>query len=311
MILALFDPPSDFEQRVHGVYPDEEVIRARRGDQRYPDALEQAGIIIGRPDVDDLERAARLSWLQLSSAGADHYVDAVRAEIVITAANGVYGVPTSEHALAMMLAMVRCLPASVRAAGRKAWERSVEYDELYGRTCGILGLGDIGSAIARRARAFGMRVTALRRRPGNPPEYVDEIYGRDGLLQMLPECDHVVNALPATPATRHLIDATALARMKPTAYLCNVGRGATIDEAALAHALQDGKLAGAALDVFETEPLPSDSPLWALPNVLITPHTGGSSPREDERVAELFLENLARKARGEELLNVVDRDLGY
>lgn len=311
MILALFDPPSDFEQRVRGVMPDDEVVRARRGDEVYPEALERADVIVGRPDVGDLARAARLSWLQLSSAGADAYVRTVREDVVITAANGVYGVPTSEHALAMMLAMVRRLPSSVRAAERKEWERSLEYDELYGRTCGVLGLGDIGSAIARRAKAFGMRVTALRRRPGNPPEYVDKIYGRDSLLEMLAGCDHLVNALPDTPATHHLIDAIALARMKPTAYLCNVGRGATIDETALAGALQDGRLAGAALDVFETEPLPEESPLWELSNVLITPHRGGSSPREDERVAELFLENLARSARGDELLNVVDRDLGY
>jgi phosphoglycerate dehydrogenase-like enzyme len=311
MILALFDPPADFEKRVREILPGAEVVRAMPRDASYDEALGRAEIVIGRPDPGDLERAAKLSWLQLSSAGADLYVDAVRPGIAITAANGVYGVPTSEHALAMMLAMVRQLPASVRAAARKEWERSLPYDELYGRTCSVLGLGDIGSAIARRAKAFGMRVAALRRRPDAPPEYVDALYGREDLLEMLSESDHVVNALPATSSTYHLIDARALSRMKPTAYLCNVGRGATVDETALVDALRAGRLAGAALDVFETEPLPPESPLWELPNVLITAHRGGSSPREDERVAELFLENLARRAAGAGLLNIVDRNLGY
>ncbi len=311
MILVLFDPPSDFEQRVHGILPDEEVVRAVHGDEAYPDSLERADVVVGRPSADDLRQAGRLSWLQLSSAGADQYVDAVRDDVVITAANGVYGIPTSEHAIAMMLALVRRLPSSVRASGARCWERALEYDELYGRTCGVLGLGDIGSAVARRVKAFGMRVTALRRRPGNPPEYVDAMYGPDGLYEMLASCDHLVNTLPGTPETRHFIDAAALARMKPGAYVYNVGRGSTLDERALALALEDGKLAGAGLDVFEQEPLPADSPLWSMSNVVITPHRGGSSPREDERVAELFLENLARKVRGEELLNVVDRNLGY
>lgn len=311
MILALFDPPSDFEARVRAIRPGAEVVRAMPDDGSYEEALNRAEIVIGRPDPGDLERAAQLSWVQLSSAGADLYVDTVRREVTITAANGVYGIPTSEHALAMMLAMVRRLPASVRAASRKEWEPSLAYDELHGRTCGVLGLGDIGSSIARRAKAFGMRVVALRRRPESPPAYVDALYGREDLLGMLSDCDHVVNALPGTPSTRHLLDARALARMKPTAYLCNIGRGATVDEKALIDALRSGGLAGAALDVFETEPLPPESPLWELPNVLITAHRGGSSPREDERVAELFLENLARRAAGEDLLNVVDRDLGY
>ncbi|MEX0821816.1 MAG: D-2-hydroxyacid dehydrogenase [Rhodothermales bacterium] len=311
MILALFDPPSDFARRIREVVPDEQVVLTEPGDDAYDDALRKADVIVGRPVVEDLDRAGALSWLQLSSAGADAYVDVLRDEVVLTAANGVYGVPTSEHAVAMMLAMVRGIPDAVRAAGEKRWQRPLQYDELYGRTCGILGLGDIGSSIARRADAFGMRVVALRRRPGNPPDYVDAVYGPDGLYELLQESDHVVNVLPATEATHHLIDAAALAGMKPSAYFYNVGRGTTVDEGALVDALKEGRLAGAGLDVFEEEPLPPESPLWDLPNVVLTPHRGGSSPREEERVADLFLQNLERRANGEDLLNVVDRGLGY
>lgn len=311
MILALFDPPEDFERRVHGVLPDVEVVRAARGGRRYQETLPRAEIIAGLPGAEDLDRAERLRWLQLSSAGADRYVDAVRSDVVLTSANGVYGVPTSEHAIAMMLALVRRLPSCVRAAGEKEWDRSPGYDELYGRTAGVLGLGDIGSAVARRLKAFGMRVLALRRRPGRPPDFVDAMYGREGLYDVLSASDHVVNVLPATSATHHLIDAAALRRMKTAAYLFNVGRGSTIDEQALVEALREGRLAGAGLDVFEEEPLPKESPLWEMPNVVITPHRGGASPREAERIADLFLDNLGRRARGEELLNIVDRELGY
>lgn len=311
MILALFDPPSDFEQRVRGIAPDARVVRSRREAAGFDEALAQAEIIIGRPEVADVARAPHLTWVQLSSAGADQYVGTVREEVVITAANGVYGVPTAEHALAMMLAMVRGLHTAVRDAEDRTWRRPLQYDELYGSTCGVLGFGDIGSTIARRAKAFGMRVVALRRSPDNPPEYVDAMYGQDGLRELLTESDHVVNALPATDATHHLLNAVRLSQMKSSAILYNVGRGSTVDERALIDALRDGKLAGAALDVFEEEPLPAGSPLWEMPNVIITPHRGGSSPREDERVADLFLDNLARRRSGKPLRNVIDRDLGY
>ena len=310
-ILVLEPTPEDFDDRVRRVVPGATVTHAHAGDSGLAAALERVEILLGRPTEEHMAMAPRLQWIQLPSAGANSYVGRVPAHIMLTSANGVYGVPASEHVFALMLAVARAIPQYVRNQAEKRWGREGTFFELYGSTCGILGLGDIGLAVAERARAFRMRVIGSRRTKGDTPEGVEEVFAPDELEAMLAQCDFVVNTLPETPATRGLLDGSKLRAMKQGAVVVNIGRGRTIDEQALVEALRNGHLAGAALDVFEEEPLPQGSPLWSMPNVVITPHVGGSSPRGDARVAALFLENLGRYQEGRTLLNLVDRELGY
>lgn len=175
----------------------------------------------------------------------------------------------------------------------------------------LLGTGAIGARTARLAQAFGMRVVGVRRNPDKEVEHIGEMVALDNLAQALPGADFVVLTLPLTKDTRHLIGETELRTLKDTAILVNIGRGGLIDESALVRALQEGWLAGAGLDVFETEPLPKDSPLWNMDNVIITPHVAGDTPHYDERALAIFLENLRRYHKKEPLTHVVDKRLGY
>lgn len=310
-ILVVVPSPDDFDVRARRIVPEADVVHARPGEAGYEDGLEACSILLGLPPVDDVHRASELKWLQLSSAGANNYVGKIPLDLKLTTASGVYGIPASEHALAMMLAMVRSIHKSARDQTRRQWDRSGEYRELNGSTCGVLGLGDIGTAVAQRARGFGMRVLAVRRNPQSTPNVVDELFSVDRLNEMLAQCDHVVNTLPETESTLKILDAERLRAMKKGSFLYNVGRGTTVDQDALVDVIRAGHIAGAGLDVFEDEPLPAESPLWGMPNVLITPHVGGLSPHEDERVAVVFFKNLRRYVRGEALVNQVDHRVGY
>ena len=180
-----------------------------------------------------------------------------------------------------------------------------------GKTMLLVGVGAIGRRTAHLAAAFGMRVWGIRRNPGRAVEGVERMGDMSRLHDWLPEADFVVLTAPLTPETRHMFDEAALRRMKPTAYLVNIGRGGTVDEAALVRGLQEGWLTGAGLDVFEQEPLPADSPLWKMPNVIITAHYSGATPEYHHRAMAIFLDNLRRYVQGEELRNVVDKRLGY
>ena len=192
------------------------------------------------------------------------------------------------------------------------WEEHVAPAEVAGATLGLVGLGSIGRNVARRASALGMQVLSVREHANSEkPEFVDEVLPSSKLNEMLGQADYVVLAAPVVAATRGMIGSEQLSRMKPEGCLINVGRGPLIDEAALIEALREGKIAGAALDVFEQEPLPSDSPLWDLDNVLITPHTAGMTTKLWERHYTLFSENLRRFIKGEPLLAVVDKKQGY
>jgi len=310
-VLVVVPTPADFDERVKRIVIDVEIVHTTPGKDGYDEALTQSSIILGRPPVVDVPRAAVLRWLQLSSAGANDYVGKIPKDITLTTASGVYGIPASEHAIAMMLALTRSIHKSARDQVDKRWDPSGDYRELHGTTCGLLGLGDIGMAVAQRVRAFGMRVLAARRNPDGMPDGVDEVFGVDRLDEMLGRCDHVVNTLPETVRTRKILNEKRLRAMKKGSFLYNVGRGTTVDQNALVEMLSAGHLGGAGLDVFEEEPLPKESRLWGMANVIITPHAGGSSPHEDERVAAVFLENLQRFVRKEPLQNVVDHDIGY
>jgi phosphoglycerate dehydrogenase-like enzyme len=276
-------------------------------------------------------RAPRLRWVQLHSAGVDHLLDTPlwRSDVAVTTSSGIHAPNIAEYVLAMMLAFARRLPRMLAYQARAEWPsqrwQKFAAPELRGATVGVVGYGSIGREVGRLAHAFGMHVLALRRAggTGRPPEFeLPELAGRPGaepdglftpdrLAEMLPVCDYVVLALPHTPATYHFVDEAALRAMKSSALLVNIGRGALVDEAALVRALREGWIAGAALDVFEQEPLPADSPLWKMENVIISPHIAGFTPHYDERAAALFAENLRRYLAGEPLLNQVERGRGY
>lgn len=259
-----------------------------------------------------LTAAPAVHWLHTPSAGVDHLVTAqvLERDITLTNSAGVHAIPIAEFVLAMMLSRTKALPGYAAAQAERRWDRELQPQELFERTLLILGIGGIGQAIAERAAAFGMRIYGSRRHP-RPMPGVERVVGMDGWRALLPEADYLVLAAPLTEETRGMIDAAALAALKPTAYLINIARGGLIDEPALLAALGAGQIAGAALDTFEQEPLPPESPLWDAPNVLITPHATAGSPRMRERQIDLFLENLRRFLNGEPLLNVVDKSAGY
>jgi phosphoglycerate dehydrogenase-like enzyme len=261
-----------------------------------------------------LAAAPRVRWLHTPSVGVDEVlVPAVLArDITVTNSAGVNAIPIAEFVLMLMLAHVKRARDLAALTPEDAWARgeALRLDELHGKTALIIGLGSIGQEVARRAAAFGMRVLASRRRPA-PAEGVAQVVGEGGWRDLLPEADVIVICAPLTAATRGMVDAAALARVKPGAYLINIARGQIVDTDALLAALHDGRLGGAALDALPEEPLPPAHPLWRAPNIWITPHISWSSPHIRARVAALFLENLRRFRAGEPLLNVVDKHAGY
>ena len=251
-----------------------------------------------------LRDAKQLRWLHTFSAGVDNpWFQALRERGVrLTTSSGANAVPIAQTVLLYLLALSRDLARWQDAQQRRAWEPHQVVD-LQGLTLGVVGLGPIGLEVARLGAALRMRVIGMRRSPrGDEPCETWPITRFD---ELLPRADALVLALPLSGDTRHLLDARRIALLKRGAWLVNVGRGALVDEAALVAALQSGQLGGAGLDVFEVEPLPPGSPLWTLPNVIVTPHNSGDSPGNQVRAAEIFLDNLARFVRGEALRNEV------
>lgn len=287
-------------------------------DPAAEDGFGDADAIIGwRLTSEQLENSPRLQWLQTTSAGVERVLtpEMIDRGIVITNASGVHSVSISEHLMAMMLAFGRCLPLLMKNQQRHTWRDEnlrAEVFELYGQTLMIVGVGDIGIALGNRAAAFGMKVIGVRRRTDLPqPDSFDEIVSTDDLTKRLPEADHVAICLPLTDATRGLVGTEQIQAMKPGAFIYNIGRGPIIDQEALLQALESGRLGGAGLDVTDPEPLPEDSPLWDMPNVLITAHTSGSSPVYWRRASEIVVENVSRWQHGEALNNVIDIEQGY
>ena len=256
-----------------------------------------------------IARAPRLAFIQSISAGTDQYsLDALRAAgIRLASAHGVNAEAVAQHAMALILALVRKLHLARDNQAKRHWRGMISdlnqrEDELSGKTLLIVGLGRIGSRLAVLARAFGMRVLAVKRDPSTGAETVDAVFAQDRLLEHLPQADFVALTCPLNPETERLIDAGALAAMKPSAFLVNVARGRVVDEPALIAALTERRIAGAGIDCTVEEPLPASSPLWTLDNALITPHTAGETRRYEDNVIDLLLENLDRLWRGEATL---------
>ena len=262
---------------------------------------------------------ARLRWAHTGTAGVGSllYPELRSSDIILTNSAGIHAPAIAETALAMMLHFARGLDHAVRSQARGEWQpgpfeasRTVAR-ELAGATLGLLGLGGIGSELARRAHALGMTVTAVRRTDAPGPPGVRVLHGDGGFDTLLHQSDYLVVTVPGTAQTRSMIGAAELARMKPDAVIVNVARGEIIDEDALVAAIRGNRLRGAALDVFRNEPLPRSSPLWSLPNVLITPHVSATTARFWERETELIVDNVARYLEDRPLRNVVDKTHGY
>ncbi len=262
-----------------------------------------------------LEAARDLRWVQAGTAGVDRLLEAKLPErgVELTNASGAHGDPISEMILSHMLAFATGLHTLLRAQSEaRQLQKQVlkEKFELGGQTLCVVGLGDIGGTLARKAAALGMQVTGVRRSK-RPAPGVEKLYSPTELTQALGEADHVALCLPLTAETRHFIGAAELQAMRDTAYIYNVGRGGSIEPDALIQALQKGWIAGAGLDVTDPEPLPADSPLWTMPNVILSQHTSGMSPHNANRITDIFAANLTRFLAGEHLQQKIEPERGY
>ncbi len=259
-----------------------------------------------------VRKAPRLDWLHVFNVGVDHpiYAEMLERGVRLTTSAGSTAVPIAQTAICGLLMLARNFPHWQAAQGRREWspiKNAAAPRDLAGQTAVIVGLGKIGAEIARLARALGLKVIGVRRGARRPEDPVDELYPPAALPGLAVRCDWLVIACPLTPETRGLVSAELIARLPAGARIVNVARGEIVDEPALIAALQDGRLAGACLDVFQAEPLPPDSPLWALPNVIVTPHNSAVAAGNDGRILEIFLDNLGRWKRGEPLLNEVQQ----
>ena len=288
--------------------------------QRLDAALAETEVIYGFPPSPDgardlLARAPHLRWFQAASAGVDRLEKGgfLDRQVAVTNSSGVHATPIGEYVLMVMLMFAKGAHRLLRAQVGRRWIRLLP-SELRDRTVGVVGMGAIGTEVARLAQAAGCRVLAIRRsaaarRSGEVP--ADEVLPPSDLPYLLSESDYVVLSAPLTEETRHLIGPDELRAMKPTAVLINISRGAVVDEVALVRALKEGVIGGAGLDVFEREPLPDDSELWGMENVILTPHISGGTERYFQRAVPIFCENLRRYLDGRPLLNVVDPQRGY
>jgi phosphoglycerate dehydrogenase-like enzyme len=269
-----------------------------------------------RPDRELLPAAwvsaSALRWIQSASAGVDGllFPELVESDVVLTNARGVFDEAIGEYALGLMLLLAKGLVGVVDRQRRGEW-RHRDSELLAGKRLLIAGVGPIGRAVGRKARAMGMRVRGVGRttRPGD--DVFDVVLGTDELLGALPWADYVVDVLPGAEGTRHLFGEQAFAEMNDWTRFLNLGRGSTVDQAALVTALRTGAIGAAALDVLEEEPLPEDHPLWTMPNVVVSPHMAGDFAGWREELVELFVENLERYLTGQPLRNVVDKRLGF
>ncbi len=315
----LWHAPSWLRDRLQSAFPDFQFLQFENYD-RVAGEIADTDVFIGwslRPE--QYIAAKKLRWIH-SPAAAVHqlmYPELIRSNVIVTNSSNVHGPVVAEHAISVLLALAKRLPQAMHYQREKKWAQTLLWNEsprpreVSGATVVVVGVGGIGSAFIHHARHFGMHVIAVRESVSKGKGEADEVVSLSDLDKVLPRADYILLCTPVTPATTGMINESRLNRMKPDAYIINVGRGPLIDEAALLHALQTKRIAGAALDVFVEEPLPAESPLWSLDNLLITPHTAAVTERLWDRHSELIVENLRRLLAGQPLLNVVDKSKGY
>ena len=303
------------EQLPSALRPGQTPAPRRPPARPLDELLAEAEVVLAarRIPIDLATRAPRLRWIQLPMSGIEWFKTAdiwTTPDLAVTNAAGLGAAPLAEYVMMTMLGLVKDSPRMFASKAAARWDR-FNHGQLRGKTVGIVGLGAIGSEVARLAQAFGMEVIALRRNPGRSGASAFRVLPPEGLHELLAASDCVVLAVPATDATVGMIGPEELAVMRPSSYLINVARGDVVDEAALIDALRHGRLAGAGLDVFQTEPLPVESRLWGLPNVMLSAHNAGLFEGYDDGVTDLFSDNLRRYLDGEQLINLVDRSAGY
>lgn len=315
----MWHPPTWFVERLRTEFPQVEAINS--SSKRHDDeALRGADVMIGWSlSPEQLGAATGLRWIYSITAAVDQflYPELIASEIAVSNAGSVHGPVVAEHAIAMALALAKSLPSAVRYQDRRKWAMEAIWNEqprpreVRGSNLTVVGLGSIGSEVASMAVALKMNVIGVREHPERGLAGAHEVLGYDSLDSAITRSDFVVLAAPLTPRTRHMIDSRRLLLFRPNAFLINVSRGALVDEAALVKALRDRRLAGAALDVFAEEPLPRRSPLWKMPQVLITPHTAFLTEKVWERHYAAFTGNLKRYIAGQPLEDLVDTTRGY
>lgn len=293
---------------------DVEVVDA--GQAHIAEAIMTADVFCGHAKVPvdwpSVVAQGRLKWIQSSAAGLDHCLvpEVIGSDIVVSSASGVFAPQVAEHAVALIMSWLRGLPSFFRAQQCRDYTR-LPTSDLRGKTVGIVGLGGNGRRLAEVLAPFEVTIVATDTFPDHPPACVQSLWPDTELPRLLQVSEIVVLCLPLTPTTRHLLSDREFKQCRPGALLINVARGAIVDERALVAALQAGRLAGAGLDVAETEPLPATSPLWDMPQVIITPHVGAQGGDRIDRTTDLFCENLQRYLYGQPLINLVDKQLGY
>ncbi|AVR00857.1 hydroxyacid dehydrogenase [Oceanobacillus iheyensis] len=315
-IVVNLDLDEKYIDEIKEVAPDWEIVSGKDTDELQEDLKDAEVILHWKKAIEQtvLEQNNDLKWVQTWSAGVNNLPLEQLSEhnVSITSANGVHAYPISETIFALMLGLTRKIHTYVRQQQQKQWEHADLKLEIHEKTIGVLGVGAIGLETAKIAKAFGMKVLGVRH-SGKSTDYVDEMYTPDQLSDVLPQCDVVVITLPLTDETTNLFGKEQFEQMKNSSILINIGRGPIVKENELVDALQSGVIAGAGLDVFATEPLPEDSPLWDMENVIVTPHTAGSTEHYTERVVrDIFIPNLKNYLEGEKpSKNLVDYNKGY
>lgn len=310
--------PESILANLRGTFPRARLIKVN-SDEQLAQEIVEADIIFGWTIPKEIFLKGRvLKWIHLASAGADRnlYQELIDSSVQLTSSRGVAAISIAEHALAMMLALTRGLHHGVRFHRNREWGRDyfwteAHMDRLYEKTVGIIGLGSIGREISKRARAFGMRVIACESSPEVGASQVDELLKPGELPRLLGDSDYVITSIPLTPETSGLMGKEQFQMMKPTAYFINISRGGIAVESELCDCLKRGIIAGAGLDVFEREPLPPDSPLFDLENVILTPHIAVTTPGYLEKAADLFCQNVKKFLNGEQLINLIDKQRGF
>jgi phosphoglycerate dehydrogenase-like enzyme len=314
IVLCYITKPAHLKE-IAAAAPEAEIVDASQ--DRIAKEIFAADIFCGHAKVpidwDGVVRQGRLRWIQSSAAGMDHCLvpSVIQSDIVVTSASGALADQVAEHTIALMTAWTRSLPTFFRAQQSKEFIRRPTHD-LTRSIVGIVGLGGVGRRLARTLAAFDTRILAVDLFQVDKPEHVESVWPAERLDDLLPQVDFLVLCVPLTPVTRHMINADALAKMKPGAVLVNVARGPLVVESDLVAALESGRLAGAVMDVTDPEPLPLTSKLWGMPQVIITPHVGGQAAWRNDKITDLFCRNLARWKQGKPLINFLcDKELGF
>jgi D-2-hydroxyacid dehydrogenase (NADP+) len=309
-------PPDKPLAMLQEAYPDVQIVAAKNRDE-VADAIVDADGFFGTVTPELYRVAKKLKWVQAASAGVEWLPavpDLIESDVVVTNTRGAHAATIAEHVFAMLLTFTRRMRLLQEFQAQKVWGRpqaEAVVEGLTGKTLGIVGLGNIGRAIAQRAHAFDMHILAVDIQALQAPPTVEKLYPLDKLHEVIPAVDALVVTVPLTERTRGLIGATELALLKPSAYFFVISRGGILDEDALIAALREKRIAGAGLDVTAIEPLPPESPLWELDNLIVSPHVSAHSVQTMDLMWQIIVENIGHFIRGEPLINTVDKRLGY